>query len=321
MNYWHILNFERFWNSCRNVPGRVTQTRVAPSIGEQPWLGAPRYSSPLLKWSMMLCEFSKTQPLFFLDFYCCKFKLICLQWKASIYVPKMPIEHSGIMLPTNWSSKLRFSFQFNSTMNHTKLNKIIVDWVFNLNMTCCTQKLISITHSLLHWLICTILLVIIAVLDKLILKDITYGLRFNSYFVWFGLCFGSYSHWLMFSLIVLIQGESEGNSYKVQRPLVQIRNQKRWSGVFLVVTYFQIHYRLHCISLPCKLFPDECNGSSMASEGVGHYKPYTTSKACYPTVYGLRTFKCFIHICLKLDARQWRTILRKRRCSSINLDQ
>jgi len=98
----------------------------------------------------------------------------------------------------------------------------------------------------------------------------------------------------MFSLIVLIQGENEGNSDKEQRQVVQTRNQKRWNGVFFVVIFYQTHYRLYYISLPCKLFQNECNGNSMASEGVGHYKPYTNSKACYPTTYGSKPLNALL---------------------------
>jgi len=50
--------------------------------------------------------------------------------------------------------------------HHTELNMITAEWVFILVMTCCTHKLISITHSLLHSLICAMLSVIIIILVK-----------------------------------------------------------------------------------------------------------------------------------------------------------
>ena len=50
-----------------------------------------------------------------------------------------------------------------------------------------------------------------AVLNTFSMKDLSYGLRVTLYFFWSGISHGSHFHWLTFSLIVLAEGEAEGN--------------------------------------------------------------------------------------------------------------
>ena len=64
LRYWLVFSLTSYGNRGRSVPGSDTQQSVAPSKGEQPWMSAPRCSSPCPKWSMMI--FFATSGTYFL---------------------------------------------------------------------------------------------------------------------------------------------------------------------------------------------------------------------------------------------------------------
>ena len=70
------------------MPDRAIQPSIAPFYGDQPGMDAPGRSSPLPKWSMMICVDSETRLLLFLELFSCSFKWLCLHWKLSANVIK-----------------------------------------------------------------------------------------------------------------------------------------------------------------------------------------------------------------------------------------
>ena len=145
-------------------------------------------------------------------------------------------------------------------------------------------------------------------MEEVILSNLSTSLRTHPSFQWRRLFFNVHSLWLLHSWIIWRLTSKNGTTYKIQRIAVQIICFKNYKELPFVIS-IQLQFALHFINLSCKLCRSEYNGRSMASEDVGHFMSYTTSKACYQTTYGLRTPNICNHYFLLTGDAHWRSFL------------
>ena len=117
-------------------------------------------SSSLPKWSMMICVDSETQLLLFLELLSCNSKWLCLHWKLSANVMKIPFESFSGIWHKNWYLILVVSSEsnpINILLSHSLLSPIVfavdvVGWFAKWSIDCFNYKHTSTSLIVLFWL-------------------------------------------------------------------------------------------------------------------------------------------------------------------------